>query len=161
MIPPSKISNMAPLHTYRKAPWNHLHEKVEKSEAIVEFAIGGARLDTSVMQLRKVLHSVSALLNKNKFSSWAKSLTTLNYINIYFRPGSFQSRSYFFTSVKVRACSPKQVRHRTCSICDALLSRSVLRSFASIQKPCKNNRSYMWTETLSGMIFMAEKSYPV
>jgi len=43
---------------------------------------------------------------KNKVSPWAKSLTTFNYINIYFRPSSFQSRSYFFTST-VRACSPK------------------------------------------------------
>ena len=85
-----------------------MDEKVE-SEAIDVFAIGGARLDTSVMQLPKLpalLHSVSALFNKKQVSPWAKSLTTFNYINIYFRPSSFQSRSYFFTST-VRACSPK------------------------------------------------------
>ena len=62
---------MAPLHTYRKSPWNHMDEKVE-SEAIDVFAIGGARLDTSVMQLPKLpalLHSVSALFNKKTRSA--------------------------------------------------------------------------------------------
>ena len=42
---------------------------MEKSEAIDVFAIGGARLDTSVMQLPKLLallHSVSALFNKKQ-----------------------------------------------------------------------------------------------
>ena len=46
-----------------------MDEKVEKSEAIDVFAIGGARLDTSVMQLPKLpalLHSVSALFNKKQ-----------------------------------------------------------------------------------------------
>ena len=45
-----------------------MDEKVE-SEAIDVFAIGGARLDTSVMQLPKLLvllHSVSALFNNKQ-----------------------------------------------------------------------------------------------
>ena len=43
-----------------------------ESEAIDVFAIGGARLDTSVMRLPKLpalLHSVSALFNKKTRSS--------------------------------------------------------------------------------------------
>jgi len=46
-----------------------MDEKVEKSEAIDLFAIGGARLDKSVMQLPKLpalLHSVSALFNEKQ-----------------------------------------------------------------------------------------------
>ena len=46
-----------------------MDEKVEKSEAIDVFAIGDARLDTSVMQLPKLpalLHCVSALFNKKQ-----------------------------------------------------------------------------------------------
>ena len=85
-----------------------MDEKVE-SEAIDVFAIGRARLDTSVMQLPKLpalLHSVSALFNKKQGQPLGETLTTFNYINIYFLPSSFQSRSYFFTST-VRACSPK------------------------------------------------------
>ena len=43
---------------------------------------------------------------------------------------------------------------RTYPICDAPLSWSALRSFAPLQSSRQNHRSYVWTEALSGIIFV-------
>ena len=40
-------------------------------------------------------------------------------------------------------------------ICDSSLNRSARRSFAPSQKSRRHNRSCVWTEALSGMIFVA------
>ena len=73
-------------------------------------------------------------------------------------------RSWIFTSVLVgptyllppnRCSHCTEVWLRTCPICDAPLSRSARRSFASSQKQRRHNRSCVWTEAPSGMIFVA------
>ena len=73
-------------------------------------------------------------------------------------------RSWIFTSVLVgptyllppnRCSHCTEVWHRTCPICDAPLSRSARRSFASSQKERRHNRSCVWTKAPSGMIFVA------
>ena len=73
-------------------------------------------------------------------------------------------RSWIFTSVLVgptyllppnRCSYCSKVWHRTCPICDAPLSRSARRSFAPSQKSPRHNRSCVWTEAPSGMIFVA------
>ena len=46
------------------------------------------------------------------------------------------------------------MRRNTHPTCDFPLERSARRSFASSQKSRRHNRSYVWTEILSGIIFL-------
>ena len=48
-----------------------------------------------------------------------------------------------------------KVWQKTYPMCDAALSRSVRRSFGSSQKLRRHNRSCVWTEALSGIIYDA------
>ena len=52
------------------------------------------------------------------------------------------------------------VWHRTYPICDAPLSRSARRSFALLQKSRRNHRPDVWTEALSGMVFVPARTLP-
>ena len=61
-------------------------------------------------------------------------------------------RSYLFTSAS--DVFRTKVWHKTYPIYHAPLSRSAGRNFAPSQKPGRHNRSYVWTETLSGKIFV-------
>ena len=46
-------------------------------------------------------------------------------------------------------------------VCVATLQRSARRGFAPIQKSCRNHRSCVWKEALSGMVFVPAKCHPV
>ena len=70
------------------------------------------------------------------------------------------TRSYLF----IPATVPKRQKvftlqdwHKTYPVCDAPLSISGQRSFASSQKSLRHNRSCEWTEALSGKIFVAAR----
>ena len=43
-------------------------------------------------------------------------------------------------------------------ICEAPLLRSARRSFATLQKSRQNHHSYVWTEVLSGMVFVSAQT---
>lgn len=55
----------------------------------------------------------------------------------------------------------KAARYRmnTYPICDPSPERSAERSLATSQKSRRHNRSFVWTEAMSGMIFMTVQNY--
>ena len=67
--------------------------------------------------------------------------------------------SSLFTSATIRnTCSHyTKVVDRTHPICDAPFTRSARRSFVPLQKSRRNQRSYMWTEALSGIAWTQPK----
>ena len=94
---------------------------------------------------------------------WTRSQSSL--LNIYFRLSGFQSSllliHFWYSLSNCFYCS--KVWHRTYSISEALLWRSARRSSAPLQKLHRNHRSYVWTESLYGMIRISclRKSFPV
>ena len=77
--------------------------------------------------------------------------------NIFFQLSVFQASLLliYFRDGPSRSAHSIKVWGKTCSICDAAFSRLERRSFALSQKSRRRNRSYVWTEALSGMIFVA------
>ena len=91
---------------------------------------------------------------------WTKSLSSL--LNIYIRLSGIQSL------LRIRydpdACSHcTKMWHQKMSypVCVVTLQRSARRGFAPIQKSCRNHRSCVWKEALSGMVFVPAKCHPV
>ena len=89
-----------------------------------------------------------------------KSLSSL--LNIYIRLSGIQSL------LRIRydpdACSHcTKMWHQKMSypVFVATLQRSARRGFAPIQKSCRNHRSCVWKEALSGMVFVPAKCHPV
>ena len=79
--------------------------------------------------------------------------------NIFFQFSVFQASLLliYFRDGPSRSAHCIKVWGKTCSICDAAFSRLERRSFALSQKSRRHNRSYVWTEALSGMIFVRLK----
>ena len=78
-------------------------------------------------------------------------------LNIYFRPSGFQSSLlliHFRYGLNTCSYCTKEW-HRTYPICDSPLSWSVRRSFATSQKSRCHNRSCVWKDALSDVIFVA------
>ena len=90
-----------------------------------------------------------------KRSWWTKFESSL--LNIYFRLSGFQFLLLLIQfQYGMNACSHcyTKVWHIAFLICDALLSRLAEHSFAPVQKSPPNHLSYVWTEALTGMVFM-------
>ena len=81
-------------------------------------------------------------------------------LNIYFRLSGFQpSLLLIYFRDGPNSCSHcTEVWHKTYPIYDTPLPRSAWRRFAPSQKSHRHNRSSVWTEALSGMIFLAAKT---
>ena len=80
-----------------------------------------------------------------------------HFLNIYFRLSGFQFLPLLIQfQYGMNACSHcyTKVWHRAFLICDALLSRLAQHSFTPVQKSPPNHLSYVWTEALTGMVFM-------
>ena len=79
--------------------------------------------------------------------------------SIFFQLSVFQTSLLliYFRDGPSRSAHCIKVWGKTCSICDAAFSRLERRSFALSQKSRRHNRSYVWTEALSGMIFVRLK----
>ena len=90
---------------------------------------------------------------------WTTSQSSL--LNIYFRLSGLQPSLLLihFRDGPNRCSHCTEVWHKTYPICDTPLSRSAWRrSFAPSQKSHRHGRSCMWTEALSGMIFLAAQT---
>ena len=82
-------------------------------------------------------------------------------LNIYFRLSGLQPSLLLihFRDGPNRCSHCTEVWHKTYPICDTPLSRSAWRrSFAPSQKSHRHSRSCVWTEALSGMIFLATQT---
>ena len=80
-------------------------------------------------------------------------------LNIYFRPSGFQSSLlliHFRYGLNTRSYYTKEW-HRTYPICYSPLSWWVRRSFATSQKSRCHNRSGVWKDALSDMIFVTAR----
>ena len=79
--------------------------------------------------------------------------------NIFFQLIVFQTSLLliYFRDGPSRSAHCIKVWGKTCSICDAAFSWLERRSFALSQKSRRHNCSYVWTEALSGMIFVRLK----
>ena len=79
--------------------------------------------------------------------------------NIFFQFSVFQASLLliYFRDGPSRSAHCIKVWGKTYSICDAAFSWLERRSFALSQKSRRHNRSYVWTEALSGMIFVRLK----
>ena len=91
-----------------------------------------------------------------KRSWWTKFESSL--LNIYFRLSGFQFLPLLIQfQYGMNACSHcyTKVWHTAFLICDTpLLSRLAQHSFTPVQKSPPNHLSYVWTEALTGMVFM-------
>ena len=90
-----------------------------------------------------------------KKSWWTKFESSL--LNIYFHLSGFQFLLLLIQfQYGMNACSHcyTKVWHRAFLICDAPLSRLAQHSFAPVQKSPPNHLSYVWTEALTGMVFV-------
>ena len=81
-------------------------------------------------------------------------------LNIYFRLSGFRPSLLliYFRDGPNRCSHCTEVWHKTYPICDTPLSRSSWRRFAPSQKSRRHKRSSVWTEALSGMIFLAAQT---
>ena len=91
---------------------------------------------------------------------WTKSLSSL--LNIYIRLSGIQSLLRIrYDPDACSHCTKMWQRHIQDSSFSDTLQRSARRGFAPIQKSCRDHRPCVWTEALSGMVFVPAKCYPV
>ena len=115
------------------------------SRAILSFFFffpKNSELKTTHNTFRVVACTLSDNLSRNSCIYFRLGVIKPSFLLIYFRYRP-NTRSY---------CTIGW--HRTYPICEAPLSRSAGRSFAPLRKLRRNHRSYVWTETLSAMIFV-------
>ena len=119
------------------------------SRAILSFFFffsKNSELKTTHNTFRVVACTLSDNLSRNSCIYLRLGVIKLSFLFIYFQYGP-------------NTCSYCTIGwHRTYPICEAQLSRSARRSFAPLRKLRRNHRSYVWRETLSGMVFVPKQN---
>ena len=126
---------------------------IEAVFTLYQMVIKSCWVWTATTELKQVVHT-----HRTSYpSSWSRGFGGLNPSPQYWIFTSvsvdFIPRFCLFTSAMVK------LWHRTYPICDAPPWRSARRSFSPLQISNQNHGSYVWTESLSGLVSCRRKSY--
>ena len=122
-------------------------------------------MNGNATELEQVFHTHRTSCQR----AWPRGFGSLNpnpcswilYIILYCTSVSmgYSPLSSVFTSATLQIhCT--EVWHRTYPIYNAPLSRSARRSLTPLHKSHRNHRQYVWTEALSGIIFVPAQKLP-